>query len=236
MAVELSAPAVALLLDPRCPRVDLARIALRELVLRRAWHVQGTRLVPGAPPGQLPAPLTVVDRALRAVVPAAGLDVRTAVRDAVRRSPSFPRLVASETELALRRSGLAERRWGRRFGVVPWEVLGRTEEGERLARAVRGRLAADGVIVLGALAVLLEPGELARRRAADGGGSGGGAGGEGTASEDTSDLGDFEVGGGDFTALDDIGGGDFDSAFDAGASDGGGGGGDGGGGRDGGGG
>jgi len=185
-APALSAAAVALLLDPKAPSAELARLAVKELVLRGVFSVRRVAphperrprpgkaaadvvlLVPGPRAATLPLPLRTIDGALRRVVDAPGVEVGEAVRRAARQTRTLAKDVREECERALIRAGLVEERTGRVMLVFSRRRVVRTPSGDAWARAYLARMqTADDARALGPLVLLLEPLALARLREAD---------------------------------------------------------------------
>lgn len=250
-AWPLSAAATQLLRRPRTQKPEVVRLALKELIVRRAWRLDVERrrgrlgrervtrtLRPGPAPVPAQPVLRELDASLRQVAPGGG-ELRGIVQHVMEADRKLPTRLqeAAREELAAR--GLVALERSRILGVVPRTKAVPTAAAEGWRRAAEARMSglrgadAATVAALGGLVLLLDPAPMAEldatlKRLRDQG-SGGGDGGSG-GSTDSADGLDLDLG--DFSVLDDLDGG-FDSDVDAGSSDGGGdgsGGGDGGGG------
>lgn len=223
---ELTAATARALLELEPPRTELVRLALKELVMRGSWRLElrpsrlrrrdVPHLVPGHARRDLPAPLPLVDAALRADVPPAGRPARGVMQGLLRRHRVLAAGVERAAYGALVERGFVEERRTTSLRVVPRTVRARTPAGEALAIELKLALGRRDPDELGMLALLLVPDAVADLREADRRLRRG----EAEAAWRTHD--DEDLG-----AFDDVLSGNFDAVFDGG---GGGGGGDGGGG------
>jgi hypothetical protein len=250
----LSAAATAVLRDPKLAGIDVLKLALKELVLRRVWglrrgprrrlrgqrsdFVLGTADVPPLPP------LVSADRALRSVMGTDGREVREAARLLLKAHRKLPDQLRDEARAELASRGLVELERRKVLGVVPQTKVVVTESGRLWAQDADARTSALSRSIgrpppevlaqagaLGGLVLLLDPAPLAeldqlvKRTHDDGTGTTGYV--DGTSGDEGLDL---DLGGLDLGALDGLDS-SFDAAVDSGSSDGGGdgGGGDGGG-------
>lgn len=224
----LSAPATAMLREPRTPPAELLRLALRELAVRGAVRVRldeqpgrrtaQVRLIPGdVDAAGLPGPLAVLAGALLPHVDPGGTPAHRAMRQASGWRADLAARVRTATRQELQAAGLVVPGRGRLLGVVPWTRWRLTGSGRAWAVSVAGvGTAATGVLPAAGLLLALDRDVQRRLRDA--------------ASSD----GDAGAGWGDVDGLDAVlgeAGAGLDAAADA-ASGGDGGGGDGGGGGD----
>ena len=147
----LSAAATAVLRDPTIAHDDVLRLALKELVLRRAWRIEQreqagrlrtrtrVHLREGAAGPPALAPLPELHAALREVVGADGhpLDRTAASLRSV--WDDVPRTLHRAAQADLVDRGLAESTRDRLLGIVPRTRLRRTPRGEALAKASHER-------------------------------------------------------------------------------------------------
>ncbi len=181
----LSAPATAMLRDPRTPPDELLRLALRELAVRGAVRVQlheqsgrrkaQVRLLPGeVDAAGLPGPLAVLAGALLPHVDPGGTPAHRAVQQASGWRADLAARVRTAARQELQAAGLMVPARGRLLGVVPvtrWQLTG---SGRAWAASAAGAAtAATGVLPAAGLLLALD--RDVQRRLRDAAGSDGDA-------------------------------------------------------------
>lgn len=173
-AWPLSAPATALLRDPRAPQHLLLRLALRELVVRgvvrvsaldrRRWRPSSVRLAPGAVTAAgLPSPLALLAEALLPRLAAEGTDALQAVQKAAGWRADLATRVRDGAREELRAAGLLAQTPGRLLGVIPRSRWTLTPSGRAWAgSAADSAVAAAAVLPATGLLLVLDQ-ELQRR-------------------------------------------------------------------------
>ena len=179
-AWPLSAPATALLRDPRTDASLLLRLALRELVVRgvvrvsrldeRRWRSTAVELAPGGTaPDALPPPLARLAEALLPRLRPQGIAAHAAVQKAAGWRADLATRVRDAARDELRATGLLRPESQRLLGVVPRTRWTLTPSGRAWAgSAADGTVAAAGVLPATGLLLVLDQ-ELQRRLRDDAG-------------------------------------------------------------------
>lgn len=146
----LSAPAIALLRDPRQAPDEVLKLALKELVLRGVWSLERRPtgiarrrrvhfVIGDAEPPESP-PLACAHRALRRVVGWDGREVRQSVRMMLFEDDRLAKRVREDARDELAALGLARVERSRALGVIPRTRVELTPEGRAASREAPGEL------------------------------------------------------------------------------------------------